>query len=948
MGIMKVSFYERMESMKRMYALLVVLIGVIGLFGCESSTLGKPNNLKIAEHTLTWDAVKDAESYVVIINNQEYTVTTTTFDLSTLNLGNGTYSVYVVAKKGATLSMPSTSVNYVVTSGSTQLSVPIIQLTGHMLSWQPIQDATGYQVIVNGQIHSTTATIFDLSTLNLTAGVYNVTVKATSGTLLSQASAPKSYTVITVENRTLIYGNLMKAVNPTYVPDMKRTDFENDDEYSMYVRMNTMVNLYLDVAIAEGMTGNDMVNLLTFMVELPMKMSSPQPTLLKTEFDKLGTYGLTPDLFTTMIMTLGNEAMQFALEEQESQRVQLLARNQNYATELQAALASTNLQNFLLSLKPYADNAYDVDLLDAFTANAEDLDLFTIYYGMTEYANYIINGYGYQNMYGEYLTNEYIFLFQRILWNAYYANNVALINSIANRSVLDPIYDIALLISDHQMDMEQLDSLEIQIEMMSVVLEMMSDQGEELRVILLEVTTYIKTLYTAIPMTMLTEFETLIQSGAVSMEELMIFKDEVVQILIDTLPAEASFKRFYETLMVMGGSMAGYDVSTLLTHSTSIAQLDRNSMLLGLKLLLAIDAEDVNAVIQITNGMFVGDYNDLGQAYIKERINPNQVVELIMYVLEFMDEFVTDQKDLIDTIKAIDVDTIVIDYMTFAVGIAKSELQKEMTPDQFALVSELLDVFLAELPTYIDFYREIYSMDVTLIKHILATDGQMLKDLATFISNESMQPEDIFTFVEQMIDHIMDYRGLIRSEFDEAFVTKYIQLLKVPMMGVCIQGGIDDDCDGLFEAVKPGLIDLMVILLDFEETLMAELDALTNLYGQIESWEVSMDIGIMIQIVVLLDKLMDSDKALFLAAIETVLDDIIGTSPVMTLLNIDVLELAQIKQEAISMLNDIDAELDRLAALNFSQLTENDIEDIRTFIFDYNLIDPIEPIEPVR
>ncbi|MBW4258583.1 fibronectin type III domain-containing protein [Methanobacterium sp. YSL] len=926
--------------MKRMYALLVVLIGVIGLFGCESSTLGKPDNLKIVENTLTWDAVKDAESYVVIINNQEYTVTATTFDLSSLNLSSGNYNVYVVAKKGTTLSLPSTSISYTATGGSLMLSAPIIQLTGHMLSWQPVTNATGYQVIVNGQSHPTTETTFDLSTLNLAAGSYSITVKATAGTALSQASAPKNYAVISVENRTLIYGSLMNAVNPRYVANMKRADFENDEEYNMYVRMDTMVNLYLDVAIAEGMSGNDMVSMLTFMVELPMKMAAPQPTLLKTEFDKLGSFGLTPDLFTSMIMTLGDEAMRMALEEQEAERTRLQASNQDYESALQAALANANLKNFLLSLKPYVES-YDLDLFNAFTSNAEAVDLFAIYYGMTEYANYLVNGYGYEYMYGEYLTNEYIFLFERILWNAYYNNNQALVQSIANRSVLDSLYDVALIISDHQMAMDQLESLEIQIEMMSIILEMMSDQGEELRVILLEVTTYIKTLYNAIPMTMLSDFEALIQSEDVSMAELMIFKDEVVQILIDTLPTETSFKRFYETLMVMGGSMAGYDVTSLLAHSTSLAKLDRTSILLGLEFLLAIEADDVNAVIHITNGMFVGDY---GQAYVKERINPNQVVELIMYVLEFMDEFVTEQKDRIDTIKAIDMDAMVIDYMTFAVGIAKTELQSELSPEQFAQVSELLDVFLAELPTYIDFYQEIYAMDVTLIKHILDTNGQMLRDLATFMSNEAMQVEGIFTFVEQMIDHVMDYRGLIRSEFDEAFITKYIQLIKVPMMGVCIQGGIDDDCDGLFEAVKPGVIDLMVILLDFEEALMTELDAVTNVYTQIETWQIDLDLGIAAHVIISFDRIMDAEKSLFIAAINTIIDDILTEVESLPMFDINLSELAQMKQEALAQLEDIDAELDRLAALNFSQLTENDVNDIRTFISTYVLFFPVAPV----
>ena len=423
--------------------------------------------------------------------------------------------------------------------------------------------------------------------------------------------------------------------------------------------------------------------------------------------------------------------------------------------------------------------------------------------------------------------------------------------------------------------------------MIEIVLDMMSNESEQLRTLFEEVITYLQTLYQAIPVTLITDFETLISSSDVSIEELMVFKDEMIDILIETLPEASSFELVYETLLTLAGGMTDTNVTTLVGHANSVATIERNSILLGLEFLGSIDTALVNEVIAITDGL-VSDpvYDPYKEYYGEPDVDFVKVVDLIMLILNHIDGFIDEQQTLIDTIHAVDLEPMVIDFATFAVGLAKTELEMELDPSTYAQVSLLLDTFLLEIPTYMDFYDEVISMDIKLINNILLTQGQMLKDLALFIETEDKNPEVTLEFIELMVDHVMDYRGMIRSDLDLEFINTLVDVLKVPMMGVCLQTGIDDDCDGLVEVLKPGVVDLLTQVLMIEAVLMTELDSITNIYGQIVTWDVEFDLGLMAHVVISLDHIMDSDKALFEDLMGIILTEIIGLDQIQTLLNL--------------------------------------------------------------
>lgn len=923
--------------MKRFYFLFLIVLGAVALYGCEqSSTLGKPTNVTLTGDVVSWDAVTGAESYIVVVNSTEHVTTATTFDLSTLNLTAGNYTITVVAKKGTTLSAPSTGITYVVQGSSVTLTAPIVNLTGNLLSWQAVVNATGYQIIVNGNVSTTTTqTTFDLTTLNLTPGAYTITVKATAGTELSQASAPRNYTVISVENREVIYASLLSAINPTYTPNMTEDDFENEFEYNMYVRMETMTNLYLDVALSEGMDPVQMVQMMSFMVELPVVFEDPQPSLLKEEFDKLGAYGMSPEIFASFVLSLGHEALGIALEEMQDNLAYYEDEILNKQAEINAWMGGTEfttMRNALLAHVAVEDQV----LFGQFLMNLESIDVHRVINASKDYANALYYEY---TPYLEYYyygdeTDQYIDLFVRIINHAKQMNDTAFMTSMISYypNLLDPIYDVYYEISDLAYFNERIEEIQRQIEMVTMIIDMLENEPEYVRTIIEEVGTYIQTVYQAVPASLVEDIEALLESGELSMSEVLILKDEVVQILIDTIPAESSFEIFYETLITMAGSMFGYNVTALAGHAGTMAQIQRNSTLLGLEFLLSIDETAINEFQAITDGMVTeGYYDEFEEIYYEGYTDPTKVVELVLYVLTYLDNFLTEQATLVSTIEAIDVTPMVVDFVGFGVAIAKTQLEDELDPAMFDKVSALLDELVLQIPSYIEFYEMVYAMDKALIQHLIQTEGAMLFDLVEFMETEEKNPEMVLNFIELMVDHVMDYRGLIRSDIDQDFITAWVSLMKLPVQVACIEGGIDDDCDGVFEAIKPHLIEVILNVLELEEAVMAELDSLTNIYAQINLWGVEFETGLMIHVIISLDHVFDQKRALMDETIAIVIDDILGNTDLQTLLGIDASMLIEIETNITDNIAHIDAEADRIAGYTFNNLTPTQIDEIHQF-----------------
>ncbi len=109
-----------MKTLLRFFTLLLISVVLVSC-GEVTIELDTPMNVLIQDGIVTWDEVTDATEYVVVIDDEEFSVVITTFDLATLDLLPGSFTIHVIAKSGAVVSLPSSTVSYSILSADASL-----------------------------------------------------------------------------------------------------------------------------------------------------------------------------------------------------------------------------------------------------------------------------------------------------------------------------------------------------------------------------------------------------------------------------------------------------------------------------------------------------------------------------------------------------------------------------------------------------------------------------------------------------------------------------------------------------------------------------------------------------------------------------------------------------------------------------------------------------------
>lgn len=150
-------------------------------------------------------------------------------DNSTLTVTMGGATVTQTDKNKVYIA--SVSGNIIITASATvaALAAPTITLSGSVISWAAVSNATAYRIIATADVAKqtdTTSTSFDLSTWSdLTAGTWTIRVLSTNGTVYSDSSNTVTYII---QN---------KLATPTITIDgdtLNITDVENAQKYKIY------------------------------------------------------------------------------------------------------------------------------------------------------------------------------------------------------------------------------------------------------------------------------------------------------------------------------------------------------------------------------------------------------------------------------------------------------------------------------------------------------------------------------------------------------------------------------------------------------------------------------------------------------------------------------------------------------------------------------------------
>jgi hypothetical protein len=145
-----------------------------------SVTLDAPTQLNVIGKTLSFTGVPGTTSYEISINDQIYTTKLTSFDLSTVINTPSNYTLYVKSiGDGFYYKTSAVSQPYQYTyNGPEQLTLPNqFRLSSTTLYWDESQPYSNYSFSVGDKNYTLFLNRFNLATLSLTPGIYEISIR---------------------------------------------------------------------------------------------------------------------------------------------------------------------------------------------------------------------------------------------------------------------------------------------------------------------------------------------------------------------------------------------------------------------------------------------------------------------------------------------------------------------------------------------------------------------------------------------------------------------------------------------------------------------------------------------------------------------------------------------------------------------------------------------------
>lgn len=152
-----------------------IIMLVFFLVGCQANALAPPENIRVEDSILVWDAVEGASSYVVKIQEEEHTTQTASFDLSVFP--EGTYQIFVQSVKGTKTSVWSSV--FVWNKEALDFQITNLSYQNAVLSWNSLGTEVSYWVRIEEEEYHVETALFDFAQHDIPINqMYTVGVRA--------------------------------------------------------------------------------------------------------------------------------------------------------------------------------------------------------------------------------------------------------------------------------------------------------------------------------------------------------------------------------------------------------------------------------------------------------------------------------------------------------------------------------------------------------------------------------------------------------------------------------------------------------------------------------------------------------------------------------------------------------------------------------------------------
>lgn len=836
--------------MRKFFMMFMTFMLALFLVACgqNQKTLDAPENVMITNGMVTWDAVKGAEEYLVFVGGQSFTVTGTSLDLNALDLTSGNYTVYVIAKAGENVSLPSSN--------------------------QP----------------------------------YNITQTTVDMDLLNRA--------------------LFAMIDPSYQPNLTEDDFEEAWEYREYLRTIALVETFSKSTIDMGMNETTTLAIFTQVTAMMTTMSSGEiedVSDMKQELDIFGTYGMEPSDVALLIYNLLLTGVdQIILDETLS-----IEENQSRIQELEQIVdnfqTSSEGQALYLAFKAFTPTDFYDELDQFFALDFESWRYYEllsiIAYDMVPNIYYELNDPYYLEW-----DNPYILLFHEIFTAMKASEQMDMMDELLYNSypeLMMPFSDVISYSDELYWLSEDLFNAQAQILLLQDFKQLWITEEAMMKQAIEDFVTYLNHLYDAISPELLSALD-VVSSGTFDLTEIFIIKDEILDMLMTTLPNAEAFGDMYEVIFMITAAFGDTNASELTIHADYLGSIDHATIELALLYIDSVTQIDVEAMIEITDGMVIEEEiydEEWDYYYYQTTTDSSKVIELILYVLNHIDAFVTTNQTKIDALDGLLDDAEMEQVITKILNNYAAIASRQMSEEE----ARVVDIVVSEVIASYDDIRIVTDLIETIgheaILEFMTSEGELIFNLLAL--EEYTEPSQaMIALVEQIIDGILPYNDAFFSPMDLATIESVLRVLRIPYLVAAVTQGdiLAEDFNLAFEAIVDDAAQLIHNIRTLEELAYAQLateDLQQMMYGN--SWELTYDDDLLVTYVLVLDAILTTEfKDLFFDSVDIFFDDILEDPYVLSLTGM--------------LASDIDLEqIDILDMLN-GKIT--DIQTAKTYIID--------------
>ena len=919
--------------MKKIVLFLMIVAIVFGLAACNreiDDTLDSPQNVQITEGIVSWSAVEDADHYIVYVNEDDNDVLTTSFDLNTLDLAEGTYAITVVAVRDDKVSLPSSALSYIVEGEVVDTVLPPenLSLTGDILSWTAVDGATGYRVHVGSMTFNVVSTTLDLSTRSIPVGTHTVYVIALKNTLTSNPSSNVSYTVEENVVQEDVKLTVLKMMNPSYEVDLTNDDFEDYYDYLDYLMALDSADAYASASVELGMTSAQAISFFSDAKDMFEGMDSIfSMTQFTQEMEIFDDYNMDAEDLAVVAYSLVEVMVQqeiryyhFNVDEQDA----IILDYQDMIDDLRSSDLYVDFYDLMMSFATVDEE----DAIDAFFSG----QYYTLFYSIYEIRNSLIynqdpitsDDYAwvedFDPTYIDDLMNVMTKMMQDVEGEAFIATPDA---------ELQVLQFIHMYLNNIEEQQENKLRNENEILMLEEIKLNMSQNKAEVLGSLEVFFDFILTVNDTLPQNLIDLVDDMMMGEDLTMTEMFIIKDELVLVLQNALPSAADFALVYETLLVVVADANDMDVQAYLEYTelmglVNYAALDLMFTLLG----------DVDEALVLGGMMILEDAEDeYGNIDIEN--NPEVAIDFALYVINYLETFVDENQVKVDALTNLFTYQMKEDFYVMILDAIIYEVENDMymDPNEKLMLIDLLEELQLEFDTYYQLYSLFEDAAFDVLRYVIDTEARILKTMISI--SEEVEPDlaILLPSVELLIEdmrmiHFEMFGDMTETELDILF-----EAAKIPLRAMINAEMPELDFDALYVAVTPDIKTVLLNFISLQVDLMVQFDAL-DLDGIILNENLTSEqLGIAYALVTAIDLTITVDnEAMIFSSMDLVFDSVLSNETVLTLIGATQAEVDEMQTNMTSLVNDIIDEIQYLAMLDIDNLSIDDEQRLYDFM----------------